>query len=569
MKNFIKYTSGVLFFLIVGIFFSGHSSALSGSEFNAGRIIDDAVFFNSNSMSVGEIQNFLNGKVACDTNGTKMTGGVTRAQYAASRGVPTTFTCLPQYRENISNRQNNIGNPSYSPPGSMSAAEIIYKVSADHGVSSKALIVLLQKEQALVTDEWPFPRQYQIATGYGCPDTAPCDDQYYGFYNQVNKAAYQFKRYVNNSSAYRYKAGQVNSVLWSPTTSCGASNVFIENGATAALYNYTPYRPNAAALNNLYGTGDGCSAYGNRNFWRYFRDWFGSTNMPVPPYDWDITSVSIYSDQAMSIARVNGNAIPGELLYAKVDVVNTGYRTWPDNTVRLGTSDPRDSSGLFYDSLSWISTNRPTGMVEESIQYGGSTSFSFAIRVPNNQGSLTERYSLVHEASGWVVGNEKVEINLNVKSPTTLSDSTVILSPSSDVDLSISEHKVLLGGGASLYLDSSNGTLVLFSRLRELWRSSNIGNPGSRLVMQSDGNLVIYNSSNVAVWNTGTMGNPGSRLVMQSDGNLVIYNSSNVAVWNTGTMGNPGSCLRLQPDNNLVIRSRYANISDGVKWSRY
>jgi hypothetical protein len=222
--------------------------------------------------------------VACDTNGTKMTGGVTRAQYAASRGVPTTFTCLPQYRENISNHQNNIGNPSYSPPGSMTAAEIIYKVSADHGVSSKALIVLLQKEQALVTDEWPVPRQYQIATGYGCPDTAPCDQQYYGFVNQVTKAASQFKKYVNNPSGYRYRAGKVNSIYWSPTTSCGASDVFIENGATAALYNYTPYRPNQAALNNLYGTGDGCSAYGNRNFWRYFRDWFGSTvsNLPVP-----------------------------------------------------------------------------------------------------------------------------------------------------------------------------------------------------------------------------------------------------------------------------------------------
>jgi hypothetical protein len=30
-------------------------------------------------------------------------------------------------------------------------------------------------------------------------------------------------------------------------------------------------------LANLYGTGDSCSAYGNRNFWRIFRDWFGST----------------------------------------------------------------------------------------------------------------------------------------------------------------------------------------------------------------------------------------------------------------------------------------------------
>src|SRR5699024_261440 len=38
-----------------------------------------------------------------------------------------------------------------------------------------------------------------------------------------------------------------------------------------------PYQPNRAALNAGYGTGDGCSAYGNRNFYNYFTDWFGST----------------------------------------------------------------------------------------------------------------------------------------------------------------------------------------------------------------------------------------------------------------------------------------------------
>jgi len=266
--------------LIVALVAVGQSkpvNSLSGSEFNAGRIIDDAVFFNSNSMSVGEIQNFLSSKVDCDFDGSEMVGGITRAQYAAQRGYPTTFTCLPQYKENPSTRVNNIGSPHSTPAGAISAAQIIYNASATYGVSSKALIVLLQKEQGLVTDEWPVPRQYQIATGYGCPDTAPCDEQYYGFSNQVNKAAYQFKRYVDNAPNYRYRAGQVNSIYWSPTTSCGASDVFIENGATAALYNYTPYRPNVAALNNLYGTGDGCSAYGNRNFWRYFRDWFGAT----------------------------------------------------------------------------------------------------------------------------------------------------------------------------------------------------------------------------------------------------------------------------------------------------
>jgi hypothetical protein len=248
------------------------TSAVSGTEFSAGRIVDDSVFFNSNSMSVGEIQNFLSNKVDCDFDGSEMVGGITRAQYAAQRGYPTTFTCLPQYKENITTRANNIGSPGSTPAGAISAAQIIYDTSAQYGVSSKALIVLLQKEQGLITDEWPVPRQYQIATGYGCPDTAPCDDQYYGFYNQVSKAAYQFKRYVSNPGSYRYKAGQSNSIYWSPSTSCGTSSVVIENGATAALYNYTPYRPNQAALDNLYGTGDGCSAYGNRNFWRYFRD---------------------------------------------------------------------------------------------------------------------------------------------------------------------------------------------------------------------------------------------------------------------------------------------------------
>jgi hypothetical protein len=34
-------------------------------------------------------------------------------------------------------------------------------------------------------------------------------------------------------------------------------------------------------LNAGYGTGDGCGAYGNRNFWAMFTDWFGSTQGTV------------------------------------------------------------------------------------------------------------------------------------------------------------------------------------------------------------------------------------------------------------------------------------------------
>ena len=310
--------------------------ALDGSNFNAGHIIDDSVFFNSNSMSVNEIQALLESKVSCDTSGVKRyNSSMTRSQYAVSRGWPASFTCLPQYKENPTNHENNIGNPGYVPSGSQSAAQIIYNVSATHGVSSKALIVLLQKEQALVTDDWPSPRQYQIATGYGCPDTAPCDDQYYGFLNQVTKAAYQFKRYVNNSSSYRYKAGQVNSILWSPNTSCGASNVYIENGATAALYNYTPYRPNAAALNNLYGTGDGCSAYGNRNFWRYFNDWFGSVS--AAPYAATPAGQSPYPYVRQ------GDEVPAYMRYT-----NVGNKSWYDDTSAWTAGQPPVKLGTDY-----------------------------------------------------------------------------------------------------------------------------------------------------------------------------------------------------------------------------
>lgn len=73
-----------------------------------------------------------------------------------------------------------------------------------------------------------------------------------------------------------YKTGN-RTIGYNPSASCGNTIVAIENASTAALYNYTPYLPNAAALTNLYGTGDSCSAYGNRNFWRMFNDWFGPT----------------------------------------------------------------------------------------------------------------------------------------------------------------------------------------------------------------------------------------------------------------------------------------------------
>ena len=270
--------------LVITILPTSRVQALSGSEFQAGRIIDDQKFFSSPPMTAAEIQTFLNAKVpTCDTNGTQAYGGTTRAAYAASRGVSTPFTCLKSYQTTTTAKPAEAGLCNAIGNSGASAAEVIYTVAQSCGVNPQVLIVLLQKEQSLITDDWPWPIQYQSATGYGCPDTAPCDTEYYGFFNQVYNAARQFKRYKKDANLFNFRAGLNANIQYNPNAGCGSSSVYIQNAATAALYNYTPYQPNQAALNNLYGTGDGCSAYGNRNFWRMFIDWFGSTYGP-PDY---------------------------------------------------------------------------------------------------------------------------------------------------------------------------------------------------------------------------------------------------------------------------------------------
>lgn len=315
-----------LIVLLAGIFItavansqSGH--ALTSAQWNAGRIIDDSIFYSGGELDENAIQSFLNSKMPrCDTwgqagpyydkYGTRWTN---RAEYAYYQGYPSPYTCLKDY-----NMYHGVKSAdaycSYIPTGHKTAAGIISEISQACGVSARALIVMLEKEQGLVSDDWPWSIQYRSAMGYGCPDTAPCDAEYYGFFNQVYNAARQFKMYAANSSQYRYKPYTNNFVYWNPNANCNGSTVMIDTKSTAGLYNYTPYQPNQAALNNLYGSGDGCSAYGNRNFWRLFNDWFGTTVSGCYYPDTDGTKVFrlLKPDQNSSLLTTD----PLEVCYA-------------------------------------------------------------------------------------------------------------------------------------------------------------------------------------------------------------------------------------------------------------
>ena len=253
--------------------------AASLANFDPGYIISDYQMSNYNAMTEAEIQAFLTKKNPCNNKDKGLYDSLV-AKYPNHKWQFENghFVCLSEEK---------FGDGEALGKGE-TAARIIWQAAQDYKINPQVLIVLLEKEQGLITDTYPHNIQYRAATGYGCPDTAPCSSQYYGFKNQVRKAASLF-RTVLDGGWTNYPLGN-NYVQYNPNASCGGSVVNIKNRATSALYRYTPYQPNKAALAAGYGTAS-CGAYGNRNFYLYFEDWFGGVkqvtkwqNMETPRY---------------------------------------------------------------------------------------------------------------------------------------------------------------------------------------------------------------------------------------------------------------------------------------------
>ncbi len=452
LVRFSGIFSTIILFAVIAIASTSTqtTSALSGSDFDAGRIIDDSVFYNKDAMSINQIQNFLDSKQPnCDTNGSKSYSyyyrasplrlndsrdtwvTTSRATYGERvyqrdgdwRGSRAPYTCLNEYTMNT----NDINPVSglcggYSGESNETIAQILHKIAQSCGINPQVMLVLLQKEQSLVTDDWPWELQYKKATGVSCPDSYPsswspynCDPDYLGFFKQMYYSAERFKIYEINADGYNYRANRNNTILWHPDINCGTSNVFIQNQATAALYIYTPYRPNQAALDNLYGTGNGCSSYGNRNFWRMFNDWFGTTLG--------------YNYHAMHAGQSSHPTVsPGQTITVHITFRNSGNWAWYDNTtasqnnarpVRLSTLSPVNRWSDFGNSSWGSGSNRPTGVFDivyrmdgtaydtnpHIVKPGESAKFAFDITVPSDKeaGNYREHFGLIVEGSSFGV----------------------------------------------------------------------------------------------------------------------------------------------------------------------
>src|SRR3989344_4842693 len=185
-----------------------------------------------------------------------------------------------------------------------SAAELIYDAGRKWGLNPQVILVLLQKEQSLITGTFfsdsDLQRALDRAVGFGCPDYEGCGDIFVGFYRQLfgsfdpagnrwlGAAASLMKSFRTEVGGVRVGRGPMvdsasrsfgrpvvrtsrvgDTIILDNTNGgffgvAGQQSVTLGNFATAALYRYTPHVFN-----------------GNYNFWRFYSSWFKYPNGTV------------------------------------------------------------------------------------------------------------------------------------------------------------------------------------------------------------------------------------------------------------------------------------------------
>lgn len=210
----IKKILPILIIIVSILFTKTTKSQWFDPDFNPSYIISDFELVDHSSMNINDIRYFLN----------------------QNNGILKRYT--------VKNPQNG---------KIIDAAEVIYSASKQYRINPKYLIVLLQKEQSLITDPNPSQKQLDWATGYAVCDSCLMTDEeiqkYKGFYNQVTNAAKRNRFYIDNKTTPWFF--QVQNYY-----NIDGESVSPINQATANLYNYTPH------IN------------GNYNFWKIWQKWF-------------------------------------------------------------------------------------------------------------------------------------------------------------------------------------------------------------------------------------------------------------------------------------------------------
>lgn len=389
--------------LSVAALFIAHLVPLqANAAFNSGMIIDDTVFNNSTSMSVAQVDAFLNSYAGSCISTNNGFAAVDPVGYSPSAGW--------QYG------------------GPVSAGNVIVHAAQAFDLNPQVILATLQKESSLVDGGGGCPTwRYVSALGYNCTDDLVLSSYsgvslYWkngveytsiaetcvesrndaGFSQQIIKASWSLKfwqqRSLGNTSWAIIRGNWDNSddltmCYYGPMTqgyrkicpngsltyfdglrTIDGQTIQITNGATAALYYYTPH------------------FHGNQNFYALFEQYFGVGSTLGKNYAWDIVSFT-YTGGDNIIAQGQSEHV---ILKAK----NVGKQPWYNhgaNPVRLGTWGPADHQSPL------IGNNIRYATVTESVVLPNETgTFEFNI-MSNNLGTFVEAMNLVSDNNEWAV----------------------------------------------------------------------------------------------------------------------------------------------------------------------
>ncbi|MEO8065984.1 MAG: hypothetical protein ABI643_04005 [Candidatus Doudnabacteria bacterium] len=285
-KLFLKFAAWSLIFIWnLGFVILPINALAQGpidSAFNPGLIIPDDAFSDVGTFgSSAGIQKFLELKGSVLAN--------------------TSPDFLAKLKEPDAQTKAGLEDPEPNLTRLRSAAELIYDAGTKWGLNPQVLLVILQKEQSLITGTFNSDSGLRStldkAAGFGCPDDQPCGEIFKGFYKQLFGAfdtegsrwlgtaaslMKSFNAQIDNLRVGRGPGvdanGRVSGRPIIRTARKGDTVIFdntlggydgvpaqqtvtLQNFATTALYRYTPHVFN-----------------GNYNFWKFYSAWFKYPN---------------------------------------------------------------------------------------------------------------------------------------------------------------------------------------------------------------------------------------------------------------------------------------------------
>lgn len=158
------------------------------TRFQKDYLISDFALTNSNSMSVKQIQSFLERK-----------GSVLAKPYKGS-----------------------------------TPAQMIYDAAKRHGINPQVILTRLQCEQGLISAKTASQKQLDWALGVGAYDSGNWNSKFKGFDKQVDGAAATYKRHYADAKKKLDSGQAVNMTI-------DGQIVRVKNAATYAFYKYNPH----------------------------------------------------------------------------------------------------------------------------------------------------------------------------------------------------------------------------------------------------------------------------------------------------------------------------------------